>query len=291
MARIPRPPVREWFSKPTLGIDCSRWQTPNIPWKKLREAGFRFAIIKFFHGPWGGDAETRACAERQYKGAKDEGFLVGPYGWWEKSGSPSILDERINAWTKEMPLDDDLPLMIDCEEKSLPQNVQTRLDGEYLFRKYRERTGRDAICYSGSWWADLWMPGSSELLREIPYAHAAYPSIHASGTDYEGALKEWLAMEQPELPILWRGKRPLMWQADGDRGLVLPLEDNAPKGTPHVDVDVDLADWDDLCALVPALRNLAVQEPFDWRKPAPALRPFSPSEVATAEEVIAGLKF
>jgi hypothetical protein len=79
-------------------------------------------------------------------------------------------------------------------------------------------------------------------------------------------------MKAPVLPVIWDDVVPIGWQADGDHGLVLPN---------GVDVDIDIADWDEI------------------RRYAPNFGPVTPSlerykndrddSVVTDDEVVASL--
>ena len=235
--------------EPALGIDVARWQNEVIPYRASADLGIRFVSVKFWHGPWRGDAPTRAAAERQYKDAKNEGLLAGQYAWWIPSHN---WEEQVAAWCA-VTSDDDLPLSIDCEEN--PTNkAQARLDLIAINNRCKQLTGRSPIIYGGRYWIDQWIgTDESEELAESPLWLPAYPRKAARDTNYAGALAEWLLAKAPGEPAIWKDQVAVAWQLDGS-------DDNTGTGAlrlPNgIDVDVDLADWVRLSALVPALSRL-----------------------------------
>lgn len=257
--------LRDWFDAPVLAIDVARYQHAKVPWPELYAAGFRFAVIKWWHAQWRGDAATRAIAEQQIREAEAAGFIVGKYAWWDPRQPEGA---QVDAWTAEPWDDHHLPLMIDAEEPGAAKGVATREALERIVLEIERRTGRKPMIYSGTWWADQWMPGDSPILAACPYVHAAYPGKRASGTQYAEALAELLDKPAPTLPRIWRGQRPVMAQVDGDGGLVLP------NGT---DTDVDIADEPRLRALVPAIRDTSPGLAWSPTEPPPALQVPDPS--------------
>lgn len=282
--------LRDWFDAPCLAIDVARYQHGKVPWPELYAAGFRFAVIKWWHAQWRGDAPTRAIAEQQLREAEAAGFIVGKYAWWDPLQPETA---QIDAWTGtrwttgadgtatlevigETWDDHHLPLMIDAEEPGAAKGVATRQALERIVLEIERRTGRKPMIYSGTWWVDAWMPGDSPVLAACPYVHAAYPGKRATGTQYAEAFAELLDKPAPTLPRIWRDQRPVMAQVDGDGGLTLPN---------GVDTDVDIADEPRLRALVPAIRDTSPGLAWSPTEPPPALQ-LVPEEQATVPGVL-----
>jgi hypothetical protein len=76
-------------------------------------------------------------------------------------------------------------------------------------------------------------------------------------------------MKAPKLPVIWDNVVPVGWQADGDHGLLLPN---------NVDVDIDIADWDEIRRYAP-----------NFGPKIHTLESYKPDEVITDDEVVASL--
>jgi lysozyme len=92
-----------------LGIDTSHW-TGAVDWERARQAGIRFAIIKFLDGK-----RRVAWAEENYRGALEAGLLVGSYLWLRhtRESSPGGQAREYAALLKDHPLH--IPPAIDFE--------------------------------------------------------------------------------------------------------------------------------------------------------------------------------
>lgn len=92
-----------------LGIDVSHW-TGVVDWQKAKEAGVKFAIIKFMNG-----ITLTKYAIENYYGAKDAGILVGAYQWLYRSDNISA-GRQARAYLQmlhDFPVD--LPPVVDFE--------------------------------------------------------------------------------------------------------------------------------------------------------------------------------
>lgn len=238
--------LRDLVSDPCTMLDVAHFQGAAIPWAKCAELGVRAVVIKWWHGPW---RNQPLVAEQQYREAKAAGLLVGRYAWWVPGQS---VDVQIDAWTSTPWADDDLPLAIDLEDPAAPKGPACLAACVRIVEECERRTGRKPLIYSGAWWADAWLGTVATALARCPYWHAAYPRKAAKGTDYSGAVSEWLAQDAPRLPAIWAAERPVAWQLDGTDDATGTGGLRLPNG---VDVDVNLADWSALTALVPSLRH------------------------------------
>lgn len=259
--------ARDWFPNACLGVDTAKWQNPSVPWQALLDTGlFRFASIKWWHGPWRGDASTQACAEQQHREAKEAGFLVGRYAWWLPDQSAK---DQAEAWTYVGWPSDELSLLLDFEQPDAKKGLVTLASAEELVSRIVDKTGVFPMIYSGKWWADQWLAKESAVLSQCRYWHAAYPNIQSKGTQYKEALEEWLSMQAPALPKIWESSVPIGWQADGDHGLVLPN---------GVDVDIDIADWEEIRKYAP-----------NFGPVVPSLERYAPTNALTLDEEIQSL--
>lgn len=268
--------LKDLVAEPCIVLDVAHFQGAAIPWDACKALGVRAVIIKWWHGPW---RNNPAVAEQQYREAKAAGLLVGRYAWWVPSAG---IDRQIAAWTSDDWPDDDLPLSIDLEDPSAPKGPVTLHDCERLVLGV-EAAKRTPIQYSGGWWADPYLGHASEVLASRPYWHAAYPRKAAKGSDYAGALAEWLEQTAPTLPRIWANSRPVAWQLDGTDDATGTGALRLPNG---VDVDVNIGDWAALTALVPAYHRDT--DPAPWDPTPPALR-LHPDEVPALEDVLASL--
>ena len=265
--------LRDLVTDPCAMLDVAHFQGASIPWEECAALGIRAVVIKWWHGPW---RNQPAVAQQQYREAKAAGLLVGRYAWWVPNAS---VDAQIAAWLSDPWPDEDLPLCIDMEDPALPKGPATLAAAVRIVEALEHATGRAPIIYSGSWWADAWLGARSPELARCPYWHAAYPRKAAKGTDYAGAVAEWLAQDAPRLPAIWAAETPIAWQLDGTDDATGTGALRLPNG---VDVDVNLADLSALRRLVPTHRDT---DPAPFDPTPPALR-LSPTEVPSLEQVL-----
>lgn len=236
-------PVWSVCSDPLLGVDVSHWQGTAIDWPALRALGVGWAVCKGWHGA----GVVRAGAV-QHAAASAAGVpLCGRYAWWLPDADPAA---QLAAWTAggvgEL---GELPLTIDVEEVASRARGALLLAAlERLIERVTERLGVRPILYTGDWyWRSHFGDLDSGLVAECPLWLAAYPRKAASGLRYREALVEVCGGARPAVPRPWaaRGLGPVLWQFDGDGGLVLP--------SAGADVDVNTADAARLRALAAEL--------------------------------------
>lgn len=195
-------------------FDLAGWQGEHPPWPAIAAAGVRAAIVKTWHGSYIPPVSRTQVAE-----AVEADLWIGRYGWLVSSGKPSQVD----GW------EDDCPLGIwaDCEEKGL-----THAFVHEVVQRLRDKSGRLPGLYVGSYFWDEMGGGDCELCGSCDLWLPAYPGKRTGGTAYQAAAAEVCEGKFPRLPTPWREKGALIWQFDGDRGLVMP---------DGVDVDVNTA--------------------------------------------------
>ncbi|MFC6577714.1 GH25 family lysozyme [Planomonospora parontospora] len=201
-----------------VGTDVSNW-TGDIDWEAAAGAGAAFAFV---HASEGVDYVSPRFAA-QYGGAAEAGLLRGAYHFAQphESGGAEQADFFVRnggRWTSDGRT---LPGVLDLEDN--PYGKKNRLDNCYgltpeqavawvgdFTRRYRQRTGKDAIIYTTtSWWRTC--TGDSRAFGRNPL---------------------WLARwgtEPGELPAGW--KRHTFWQS-ADRSGSLPGGQNSFNGTP-----------------------------------------------------------
>lgn len=198
-------------------LDLAGWQGEEPPFPALVAAGVKGAIVKSWHGSY-----VPPVAKKQVDAAAAAGLWLGRYGWLVASGKPSQVD----GW------EDDCPLGVwaDCEERGL-----THAFVHEVVERLRDKHGRLPGLYVGSYFWDEMCGGvgvDCELCGSCDLWLPAYPGKRTGGTAYQAAAAEVCAGQAPRLPTPWRQRGALLWQFDGDRGLVMP---------DGVDVDVNTA--------------------------------------------------
>ena len=140
----------------TEGVDVSSHQG-NVAWSALRKSGVKWAYVKATEGK----SYRNPYFAQQYNGSYKTGMIRGAYhfatpntssgstqanyfvkhgGGWSKDGKtlPGVLDIEYNPYGST------------CYGKSSRQMVSWIRD---FLKKYKSRTGRDAVIYtSTNWW-------------------------------------------------------------------------------------------------------------------------------------------
>lgn len=166
------------------GIDVSKYQQ-NIDWKKVKESGIEFAIIRIGYGKF--DNQKDEYFEKNYEGAKKVGIPLGVYHY---SYAKNINDARMEAacvikWLKKRKLD--LPVYFDIED-----NSQASLDKKLLneickaFCNQIEANGYWAGIYSNKHWATNIIDGKI-LGKRYTYWIAQYNK----NCTYDGPYDIW----------------------------------------------------------------------------------------------------
>jgi GH25 family lysozyme M1 (1,4-beta-N-acetylmuramidase) len=209
------------MEKYVLGIDISFCQGSNVDFDSVKSAGIKYVICKATHG--GNPTSIDPTFKSNW--AKLKGKIArGAYMWYVPGTDPiKQADHFVDTMLANGFDENDLPPAIDFEQNTTVA-AQPLLDGVVAcVKRIRERTNRKVIFYTGKWyWSgfvkDLDCP---ELLDMVDLWHAEYPSSRRVGTEYAAALA---VLPSPHPPTPWakRNIAPLIWQFDGDKGLVLP---------------------------------------------------------------------
>jgi len=228
-------------SDPSIGLDTAGWQEPGgkpVPFADCVPLGVQWAMVKGWHG-----RHVTKTGRGQFDLARASGLIPGEYAWLLPDED---LAMQIGAWCAKPIESFQLPHSIDFEHPDTKlRGRQLVMKLEYTIERYSDRMGHRPIIYTGEWyWSGYCSDVDSQLVAECPLWLAAYPRKANGGTRYTEAVAEVCGGKMPRVPVPWRERdvEPLMWQLDGDKGLYLPN---------GVDVDVNVAAWARLQALVP----------------------------------------
>lgn len=147
------------------GIDVSKWNG-NIDWKKVKNSGIDFAIIREGYGK-----KSPTQVDKKFKenieGAKNEGIHVGAYHF---SYADSINDAKLEA---EFCLENikgyslEYPIVLDIEDKEMLKiNTRQRTDICIKFCETIENAGYYAMIYTNKNWLDNYLY-AEELLKRF----------------------------------------------------------------------------------------------------------------------------
>ena len=164
------------------GIDVSKWQG-NIDWKKVKDAGISFAIIRIGYGMY--DNQKDEYFEKNYQGAKTAGLDVGIYHYsYAKTVNEAKMEAgQVLMWLNNRDLD--LPIYFDIEDKS-----QEKLDKELLneickaFCNRIEAAGYWAGIYANKNWATKIIDGA-KLGERYTFWIAQYNSTCTYSGNYD----------------------------------------------------------------------------------------------------------
>lgn len=133
------------------GIDLSCWQT-NVDYKKLKEEGIEFAIIRCGYGKDSGQKDS--MFETHYQGCKAAGIKVGVYhySYCTCVGNASIEAENCLNYIEGKQLD--LPIYYDLEDnKTIGQLNQDEITQiALIFCRNIENAGYKAGVYANLDW-------------------------------------------------------------------------------------------------------------------------------------------
>lgn len=198
-------------------VDIAGWQGAKPSFAALAAAGVRAAIIKSWHGSY-----VPPVSLAQVDDSVAAGLWLGRYGWLMSSGKPSQVD----SWIDDCPLG----VWMDAEERGL-----THAFVHEAVERLSDKHGRRPGMYLGSYFWDEMCGGvghECDVCGDCDLWLPAYPGKRTGGTAYQEAAAEVCAGKAPRLPVPWREKGAMIWQFDGDKGLVMP---------DGVDVDVNTA--------------------------------------------------
>ena len=99
-----------------VGIDVSSHQG-SIDWKQVKEAGVQFVIIRLGYRGYGkeGNLVKDVCAQEYYRGAKEQGLLVGGYVFSQALCEEEAIEEAEMALEVIADWELDLPVAFDWE--------------------------------------------------------------------------------------------------------------------------------------------------------------------------------
>ncbi|HAF62022.1 MAG TPA: hypothetical protein DCK95_06820 [Anaerolineaceae bacterium] len=167
------------------GIDVSHWQS-DIDWKKVAEAGVKFAFIKASEFP---DKKIKMYEDERFKanrqGAIDNGILWGAYHFFRTHIDPVHQAESFCNVVGEV---SSLPLVLDlevagCKGTKLVRKVKSFIDTAYNI------SGRKPIIYtSGGFWRPFM---TYENISDVDWA-AEFPLWIARYTSqWPGTIYPW----------------------------------------------------------------------------------------------------
>lgn len=179
---------------PTLeGIDISYWQQ-SINWPAVKAAGKNYAMIRAGHGL---EADTKFATN--WAGAKAAGIPRGAYHWISPQYSVATqANIMINAMKTMGP--DDLPPMLDVEERGGRTPAQITDAVREWIRLVKAATGRTPIIYTGIYfWTDyvkstefnqhpLWVPHYGVTCPGLPAAWSKWAFHQYSSTGRVGGI-------------------------------------------------------------------------------------------------------
>lgn len=99
-----------------VGIDVSAHQG-DIDWKQVKEAGIQFVIIRLGYRGYGesGKLVKDPMAQKYYKGAKEQGLLIGGYVFSQALDEQEAIEEAQLALEVTKDWEMDLPISFDWE--------------------------------------------------------------------------------------------------------------------------------------------------------------------------------
>ncbi len=182
------------------GIDVSKWQG-KIDWKKVKNAGIDFAIIRIGYRGENGIIYRDDNADYNIQQAQKNGILVGVYFF---STATTVAEAREEAvWTTNAIKGYKIscPVVYDCEGYTNTNSrmysilAQNRTDNALEFLKQIKNAGYDAMIYGAK--ADfentaLWDIARIEKEYKVWIAHysqAVYPA--KQNPDYSGRYDMW----------------------------------------------------------------------------------------------------
>ena len=150
------------------GIDLSCWQT-NVDYKKLKEEGIEFAIIRCGYGKDAVDEKGKpqkdSMFETHYKGCKEAGIKVGAYHYSYCSKVENAILEAQNCLSFIKGKEFDLPIYYDLENSrtkvlGIDQITQIAL---IFCRELRNNGYRTGVYANLDWFKNYIRPEALEL--------------------------------------------------------------------------------------------------------------------------------
>ena len=190
----------------TKGVDVSKWQG-EIDWKKLKNAGIDFAIIRIGNRAENGEIYKDTYADYNIQQADKAGILVGVYFYSTAISKQEALEEA--KWTAEQiksyPIS--YPVVYDCEgflntdSRMYSLSKESRTENAIEFLSYITSLGYDGMFYAAkNELADNWNTTEIESKFKIWVAHypqETYPQI--TNPDYSGRYDMWQYTNKGEI--------------------------------------------------------------------------------------------
>lgn len=170
------------------GIDVSRYQE-KIDWEQVKAAGYEFVMIRAGYRGYGkaGTMREDEWAQRNYKGAKEAGLLVGAYFFSQATNEEEAREEALFAleitrdWELDMPLTFDWELIE--EGRAAKVDIDTLTRCAMAFCQEISDVGRRTMIYVSPWFGNLHL----DQLEEYPQWVARYTDV----LDYPYRFEMW----------------------------------------------------------------------------------------------------
>ncbi|PMC75999.1 MULTISPECIES: GH25 family lysozyme [unclassified Brachybacterium] len=170
------------------GQDVSSHQG-NVDWAAQAAAGSRFAYCKATQGNW----YKNPYFSQQYGGSYEHGLVHGAYHWTEPGNSDPVAEcdffvDNGGGWSDDGRT---MPGMLDVEDNPNGMGME-ELQGWIVawIDRYRERTGRTPVVYTGAWFWDAQV-GPNWAPENVPLHVAAYTAEPPVGTQIPGTWNAW----------------------------------------------------------------------------------------------------
>ena len=174
-----------------FGIDVSEFQGEEIDWKKVKDSGVEFVIIRLGYRAYGdsGALVLDAMYKDNIRGALKAGLDVGVYFFSQAISAAEAVEEAEFVLENLKPYDITGPVVYDTEEIKWDT---ARTDGNTrkeftncckVFCDTVEHAGYDSMIYSNMKWMAFTL--DMEQLKEYDFWYADYHEIPQCPYDYE----------------------------------------------------------------------------------------------------------
>lgn len=173
------------------GIDVSEFQGEKIDWKKVRESGIEFVMIRLGYRAYGesGALVLDAMYEQNIKGAREAGLDVGVYFFSQAVSAAEAVEEAEFVLDHIRGYDITCPVVYDTEEiKWDTARTDSNTNQEYtnyckVFCDTIEASGYDPMIYANMKWMAFTLDMSQ--LTEYDFWYADYHDRPQCPYDYE----------------------------------------------------------------------------------------------------------
>lgn len=180
------------------GIDVSKWQG-KIDWKKVKNSGIDFAIIRIGYRAENGNIYKDEFADYNLQQAEKQGIITGVYFFSTAINTAEALSEA--KWVESAIAGYPVSLVAwDCEgfkkldSRMFGMTAAARTDNACTFLDYIKNTGYDPVCYAAvndlnDWFFDLDRLEKSSKIWVAHYPDIPYPQT--SAPSYTGKYHLW----------------------------------------------------------------------------------------------------